>query len=164
MLSGDWSSDVCSSDLYINSTFYCQYAENTLTFFAVNVTARQAFTNWQAGQTLTGFATWQAGCKMLSASLRAVSGWLFTTWQAVCRSGPARNFCTGSLGTHPKPRNRTSASCAFSRFFTFTILLTSEYSQRQYPAKILKFCFPSLENRMKFFMMSSSRSFWNIPS
>lgn len=57
------------------------------------------------------------------------------------------NFCTGSLETHPKPRNRTSASCAFSRFFTFTILLTSEYSQRQYLARILKFCFPSLENR-----------------
>jgi hypothetical protein len=53
-----------------------------LTVFAVNVTARQAFTNWQAGQTLTGFATWQAGCKMLSASLRAVSGWtLFARWE-----------------------------------------------------------------------------------
>ena len=63
---------------------------------------------WQAGPTHTGFATWQAGCKTLSAKLRALSGWLFSTWQAVYRTGPARNFCTGSLGTPPKPRDHTS--------------------------------------------------------
>ena len=39
----------------------------------------------------------------------------FTTWQAVCRSGPARNFCTGSLGTPFKPRDHTS--CELRVFF-----------------------------------------------
>ena len=89
-----------------------------------NVTARKAFTTWQAVHT----------CMI----------WYFAS-SVLIRT--CANFCTGSLETHPKPRNRTSASCAFSRFFTFTILLTSEYSQRQYLARILKFCFPSLENR-----------------
>ena len=80
---------------YINTSFFCQYAKNTLTVFAVNVTVRQAFTTWravhcrpylllgkqcipvrfgtwQAGPAHTGFANWQAG-----------SGWLFSTLQAV---------------------------------------------------------------------------------
>ena len=33
---------------FINTTFYCQAAKNTLTVFRVNVTARQAFTTWRA--------------------------------------------------------------------------------------------------------------------
>ncbi|MCR4884029.1 MAG: hypothetical protein K6A68_10680, partial [Clostridiales bacterium] len=49
------------------------------------------------GPTHTGFANWQV-----------VSVWLFTTLQAVYRSGPAPISGTGSLGTNPKPRDHTS--------------------------------------------------------
>ena len=101
--------------LLSNLRFYCQYAKNTLTVLAVNVTARQAFTTWQAGPTHTGFANWQA-----------VSGWLFTTSQAVYRSGPAPIFAPARWEHIPNPEIALCASCAFfaKRFFMFISLLT----------------------------------------
>ena len=48
-------------------------------------------------------------CTYRFCTIARMSGWLFSTWQAVYRSGPARNFCTGSPRTPPKPRDHTLA-------------------------------------------------------
>ena len=66
------------------------------------------FTTWQVMHTYMIWYLASRVCTYRFCKIARMSGWLFSTWQAVYRTGPARNFCTGSLGTPPKPRNHTS--------------------------------------------------------
>ncbi len=96
---------------------------------AVDGSSRQrpalpVFSTWRAGH-CRPHCTWQAMhscmiqylasractyrfCK-LASSVRMDDQYLASSVQI----RTCANFCTGSLGTHPKPRDRTSASCAF---------------------------------------------------
>ena len=60
-------------------------------------------------------------CTYRFCKLASMSGWLFSTLQAVYWSGPAPISAPGSLGTHPKPRDRTSASYASFDAFAFRL-------------------------------------------
>ena len=64
------------------------------------------FSTWQAGQTRKGFANWQA-----------VSGWLFTTLQAVYRSGSAPISAPARWEHIPNPK---IAQVRAARFLTLS--------------------------------------------
>ena len=71
------------------------------------------YTTWQAMHTcmiwyLASRACTYRFCKLASSVRMAVYNFASSVQIRTCA-----NFCTGSLGTHPKPRDRTSASCAF---------------------------------------------------
>ena len=71
------------------------------------------YTTWQAMHTCTIWylasrACTYRFCKLASRVRIAVYYFANSVQIRTCA-----NFCTGSLGTHPKPRDRTSASCAF---------------------------------------------------
>ena len=66
------------------------------------------FTTWQAMHTCMIWYLASRACTYRFCKFASMTGSLFSTLQAVYRTGPVRNFCTGSLGTPPKPSDHTS--------------------------------------------------------